>query len=85
MAYKDYPITQIGTDPVFKVGDGVVTAIDLSSSTWVFTKPSSGTTYTASCTIGNVTRSLQATVTKSNNDNTITISSLRYSTSISTG
>lgn len=81
MAYKDYPVTQIGTEPVLKVGDGIRVALDLESSEWVFTKPSSGNTYTGSCTIGTYTRSLSCTVTKSNG--TITISGLRYSDVIS--
>ena len=80
MAYKDYPVTQIGTEPVLKVGDGVRIALDLEGSTWVFTKPSSGNTYTGSCTIGAYTRTCQCDVSKSGS--TWSITNVRYTDTI---
>jgi hypothetical protein len=76
MAYKDYPVTQIGTEPVLKVGDGVRIALDLDGSEWTFSK--NGSSYTASCKMSNTyTRSLSCTVTKSSG--TVTISGLNFS------
>ena len=79
MAKEIYPITQVEGAPVL-VCNGLHYAIDLTGAVWTFTKPTSGSQYTASVQIGSW--KLTATYTKTKSGNTTTYTNVSYSESV---